>query len=121
MADPASSQQATGTSGGLIRRPRTGREILKKFFLRAIATIVLATAVVYICDYLILRFRVATNGQPFDTVTVHPYYAVPQKDQKTEFLLGDPTDQQCVNSLFPHMGDSPCWYLTRHTDQRVDM
>src|SRR5581483_5474139 len=121
MADPASSQRIATPSGGLIRSPRTGREILKRLFLRAIAAIVLTTALIFVCDYLILRFRIATNHQPFGTVTVHPYYAVPQKDQKTEFLLGDPTDQQCVNSLFPHMGDNPCWYLTRHTDQRVDM
>ncbi len=110
-----------GDHTGLIRQPRTGREILKRLFLRIVAAIVLATAFVYMVDYGILRFRVASNRQPFSTVTVHPYYAVPQKDQKTEFMLGDPTDQQCVHSLFPHMGDSPCWYLTRHTDQQIDM
>lgn len=108
-------------SSGLIRQPRTGREILKRLFLRTVAVIVLACAFVYVIDYLVLRFRIATNRQPFSTVTVHPYYAVPQKDQKTEFLLGDPTDQQCVHSLFPHMGDNPCWWLTRHTDQRINM
>jgi hypothetical protein len=121
MADPLLSGDASSLPSGMMRRPRTGREILKRWFLRTVATIVLAAAAIYVCDYLILRLRVATNHQPFGTVTVHPYYAVPQKDQKTEFLLGDPADQQCVNSLFPHMGDSPCWYLTHHTDQRVDM
>ncbi len=106
---------------GLIRQPRTGKQILGKLFLRTFAAIVLSVAAAYICDYLILRFRVATNHHPFDTVTVRPYYAVPRKDQKTEFMMGDPTDQQCVHSLFPHMGDSPCWYLTRHTDQQINL
>lgn len=108
-------------TSGLTRRPRTGRDILKRLFFRSVAAIVLATAFVYLVDYLILRYRVWTNHTPFDTVTVHPYYAVPQKDQKTEFILGDANDQQCVNSLFPHMNDSPCWWLTRHTDQRINM
>lgn len=110
-----------GDSNGLIRNARTGREILATFFLRAFAAIVLTAALVYLIDYLVLRIRVATNHQPFGTVTVRPYYAVPRKDQKTEFMLGDPTDQQCVHSLLPHMGDSPCWYLARHTEQQIDM
>jgi hypothetical protein len=106
---------------GLVRQTRTGKQILGRLFFRTIAGIALLAAFVYLVDYAILRFRIWTNHAPFNTVTVHPYYAVPQKDQKTEFILGDATDEQCVNSLFPHMGDSPCWYLTRHTDQRINM
>jgi hypothetical protein len=26
-----------------------------------------------------------------------------------------------VNSLFPHAGDVPCWYLKRHTQQETDI
>jgi hypothetical protein len=108
-------------SAALIRRPRTGKEIIGRFLLRALGLIVVATVLAYLLDYAVLRIRIATNRTPFATVTVHPYYAVPQKDQKMQFILGDPTDQQCVNSLFPHMGDSPCWYLTKHTDQQINM
>ena len=109
MADPAA------------RRPRTGKQIIGRFLARSIAGIVLTLAAAYFIDYLVLRLRVATNRQPYGSVTVHPYYAVPQKDQKTEFLVGDPTNQECVHSLFPHMGDKPCWYLASHTDQRINM
>jgi hypothetical protein len=111
MADTAAS----------VRRPRTGKEIIGRFLMRTVVAVVLATAIAYVIDYLVLRIRIASHGQLFQTVTVHPVYAVPRKDQKTEFLPGDPTDQECVRSLFPHMGDSPCWYLTRHTDQRINM
>jgi hypothetical protein len=103
-------------------RPReTGKRIIGRYARRTFAGIVLATGVCYACDYLVLRYRVATNHQPFGTVTVRPYYAVPRKDHKTEFLFDDPTDETCVHSLFPHMGDSPCWYLSRNRDQRIDM
>src|SRR5581483_5853322 len=99
--------------------PRTGREILKRLFLRSFAGIVIALGFVYLCDYLLLRFRVATNRQPYGTVTIRPYYAVPQKDHKTEFLFDDPRDETCVHSLFPHLGDSPCWYLSRNKEKRI--
>jgi hypothetical protein len=82
---------------------------------------VFSIAGIYAVDYLVLRYRVATNRQPFGTVTGQPYYAVPQKDHKTEFLVDDPEDETCVNSLFPHLGDSPCWYLSRNKSKRIDM
>lgn len=108
-------------TGTFVRNQRTGKEIIGRFVLRAIAALVILAALVFGVDYGVLRIRIATNHAPFGTVNVHPYYAVPQKDQKTQFILGDPTDQQCVNSLFPHMGDSPCWYLTKHVDQQINM
>ena len=111
MADP----------GAVVRNPRTGREIIGSFVRRVLTWTVLTFAAVWLVDYAVLRVKIATNHQPYGTVTVQPLYAVPQKDHKTQYMVGDPADQQCVNSLFPHMGDSPCWYLTRHTNQQIDM
>ncbi|MBV9155969.1 MAG: hypothetical protein JO097_06885, partial [Acidobacteriaceae bacterium] len=71
--------------------------MIKRIFIIAILSI----AAVYIADYLLLRFRIATNRNPYGTVTIQPYYAVPQKDGKTEFLFDDPQNQTCVHSLFP--------------------
>jgi hypothetical protein len=42
------------------------------------------------------------------------------KDGKTQYSFDPPAPQDCVNSLFPHFGDSPCWYLKRHTRQTVN-
>jgi hypothetical protein len=78
-------------------------------------------AIAYILDYAVLRYRMATTRSAFATVTVRPYYAVPQKNHKTEFLLGDPQQETCVHSLFPHAGDSPCWYLKKHREKRIDL
>ena len=99
----------------------TGREIIARILQRTVMIAVLGVAVIYAGDYLVLRFRMATGHQPFGTVTVRPYYAVPQKNHKTEYLFDDPRDETCVNSLFPHSGDSPCWYLTRNRDREIDM
>ena len=79
----------------------------------------IAVALVYAVDAGILRFRASTNRHAFGTVTVHPYYAIDRKDKKTEFDYEDPEDETCVNSLFPHLGYTPCWYRRRHTDEAI--
>lgn len=94
---------------------------MRRVLARTLVCIVLVLAALYVLDYAVLRYRISTNRNPYGTVTVRPYYAVPRKDRKTEFLFDNPHDQTCVNSLFPHVGDSPCWYLSRHTQPRVDM
>jgi hypothetical protein len=76
---------------------------------------------VYIGDYLSLRFQVPNHRPQFGSVTVRRYYAVPQKDRSTEYMFDPPRVQTCVYSLFPHLGDSPCWYLSRHTKQEINV
>jgi len=98
-----------------------GRQSLKRLLPRIFISLVLGLAVVYIADFLLLRYRVAANRSPYGTVTVQSYYAVPRKDHRTEFMFNDPQDQTCVNSLFPHFGDSPCWYLNRNKQKRISM
>ena len=82
-----------------------------------LASVLLA---LYVGDYVFLWLRIQ-RGNGFGSVTVRRYYAVPQKSGKIEFLQAEPQDQTCVRSLFPHMGDAPCWYVRRHTEQRIDM
>ena len=100
---------------------QTGRDFLLQGAKKLLFLICLLIGSAYILDYAVLRYRITANKTPFATVTVRPYYAVPQKNHRTEFLPGDAQDQACVNSLFPHLGDSPCWYLTRHKDQQINM
>ncbi len=100
-------------------RQITGRQYLGILFLRGVLGLAIAVALVYVVDAAILRFRATTNRNAFSTVTVHPYFAVDRKDKKTEYMYEDPKDETCVNSLFPHLGDSPCWYVRRHTDEAL--
>jgi len=102
-------------------RRRTGWQTIGRLIRRAFAATVLTVAIVYAVDYAVLRYRVATNRGAFSTVTVRPYYAVPQKNHKTEFLLGDAQNETCVHSLFPQLGDAPCWYLAKHREKRIDL
>jgi hypothetical protein len=80
--------------------------------------IVLGLGFLYVGDILWVRFR---GSEAFGTVEVQTYYAIPQKNGRTDFEFGDPENQTCVKSFFPHSGDNPCWYVRRHKDERTDL
>lgn len=79
-----------------------------------------ACALLYLGDYLSLALQIPSRPR-FATVHITPYLAVPQKDGKTEFMLDDPYDETCVNSVFPHYGHNPCWYVARQRNKREDI
>ena len=78
-------------------------------------------ALVYVGDYASLRIPIPKSRVRYSTVVVRPYYDVGLKSGKSEFYFLDPRKQTCVNSLFPHLGYNPCWYLRKHTHQRIPM
>lgn len=82
---------------------------------------VVAGAVVYAGDYLSVQFRIPGNRQQLGTVQVQPLLAVPQKNGKYEFMLGDQVSQTCSNSLFPQLGYLPCWYVRRRSQPHIKM
>ena len=98
---------------------------IKHFLKRSILILVVSalglTAFAYAADYLIFRYRVSTNRQPYGQITVTRYDAVLQKNGKTEFIFNPPEAQTCVHALFPRGGYVPCWYLQRHTEQRTEI
>ena len=83
--------------------------------------ILAAIAIIYIGDYLVLRYRIATNRNATDQVTIKPYFAIQMKNKDTEFEFQPSYVETCANSLFPHMGMQPCWYEKKHTEKRTDV
>ncbi|HET9741462.1 MAG TPA: hypothetical protein VFQ00_01825 [Terriglobales bacterium] len=92
----------------------------RTFITRVLPAILVLLLACYVADWIVLRFRVH-SGSALGSVLVHRYYAIPQKGGKLEFMPADTEEVTCVNALFPHMDDPPCWYLVRHADQRIDM
>ena len=82
---------------------------------------VLALFILYLGDYLSVRYRIPKSRSQFGVVKIQRYYAVGLKSGKTEFMFLTPENQVCVHSLFPHLGYSPCWYLSRRSVRRIDM
>jgi hypothetical protein len=99
----------------------TGRYRRVKLVRQTGLTIVVLLALVYAGDYASVRIPIPKGRSPFSTVTVRPYYDVGLKSGKSEFYFLDPQKQTCVNSLFPHLGYDPCWYLRKHVRQRIAM
>jgi hypothetical protein len=54
-------------------------------------------------------------------VTIKQYYAIPQKGNKVQYAPADSAIEECVDALFPHSGDRPCWYVNQHTRRQIDM
>jgi hypothetical protein len=91
---------------------------------RAVVSILVAVALLaasYAGDYLSVRYRMAKGPDPLSAVTIDTYYAIHKKDGETEYDFASPQTQVCVRSLFPHFGYEPCWYVNRHTQNRIDI
>jgi hypothetical protein len=87
--------------------------LLKRLGIAVVALLIIW----YVGDYVSLKMRLA----PVSTVRITRFYAVPQKDGKTSFEPGAPENETCVNSMFPHMGYSPCWYVKRYRNQQINL
>jgi hypothetical protein len=90
--------------------------ILKRITVGAVGLLV----ALYFGDYLRVRFRIAypKSGDAFGTVTT--FYSTSLKSGKTEVFFDQPQTETCVNSLFPHFGDRPCWYASRNYVKSLD-
>jgi hypothetical protein len=75
---------------------------------------------VYLGDYISIAYRIPSGREQFGSIEVQKLLAVPQKDRKTEYIADPPQAQQCVHSLFPQLGLTPCWYLARHANQQIN-
>ena len=93
---------------------------MKRFLQTILPIVIVVCALLYIGDVLSLRYRIP-NREPYGNVTVREMYAVRDKDNSTEFMPTAPAPEECVNSLFPHYGDPPCWYLKRHPRQQINI
>ena len=88
---------------------------------RVLLISVVALCVVYLCDYGVLRHRIAHSAganSALGTVTV--LYGAPLKDGKVEVFTDQPQPQACVRSIFPHLGYPTCWYARSHAVQIVN-
>jgi len=93
---------------------------LKRILFNAALGILLAFALVYVGDSVSLAYRIPRHREQFGSVMVRRAYIIPMKNGKNEYAFDPPASQECVNALFPHYGDPPCWYLRRHTRQQIN-
>jgi len=92
-----------------------------KKILRVAQFVLLALVLLYAGDYVAARFRLPNNRQTLGSVDVQVMWAIKQKNGRIDYELGDTETQPCLRSLFPHLGYTPCWYLTRHRNQVIQV
>lgn len=85
----------------------------------AAAAMLAAPLLFYVLEDVAIRARFPQR-EPFGQIAVHRYYALHKSREKMSIVNTEPEEQTCVRAVFPHLGYTPCWYLARHTEQRVD-
>jgi hypothetical protein len=97
------------------------RERLRRIFLGTVVFVLSMAILTFGVDLGLFRLRVAVQRNPYGAVVVSRSYAVLQKNGKSQFIFDPPMPETCVNALLPHSGMQPCWYLSRHPEQRTNI
>jgi hypothetical protein len=114
----AGSTYRDATMGEYLRTPFTPR-----LFFLSLLILVLA---VYFVDFTWYECRVLVPRLGGATGSVHRIrlLAIPSKVNKIEYQvdsLRPEEDMPCSHSLFPHGGNRPCWYVTKHANDPIPM
>jgi hypothetical protein len=94
---------------------------MKRTLLWVLSPLLAALLLVYIGDYLSLRLQIPGGRPQFGQVMMNTLFAIQVKGGKVQYEPGQQETDTCVHSLFPHFGDSPCWYLAKHTDKVIEI
>jgi hypothetical protein len=91
---------------------------------RILVSVLLLLLFGYALDYAVLRVRMLhpTASVPLEHLTRHRLLAIKVKNGTYEYELDEvnPTETlTCVHTLFPHLGDQPCWYLKPRLDKPI--
>jgi hypothetical protein len=82
----------------------------------AAIALIMAFTGLYVGDYAIAK------SKPLISVRIQPFYAIHEKNGKTEFDYSVPPETQtCVSSMLPHLGSNPCWYVTKHKTRKIEI
>jgi hypothetical protein len=82
---------------------------------RIILGVLVVAFLLYGGDYAILKAR-----GPSGLGTVNIILGTPMKDGRVQIFTGANQTETCVNSLFPHFGYQPCWYVRQNATQLVE-
>jgi hypothetical protein len=86
---------------------------LGRWMIRVLAGLAALALVAFAIDWTMY----ALHGRPQSSVNVSQFMSVPLKGQKTEYDYLGSANVGCDVALFPHGGETPCWYLRRHATQ----
>ena len=88
---------------------------------RTLISVLVLVVVLYLGDWLWLKYRILRKQNAFGSVGLDTYYSVKLKNGKTEYSYGGQQTVECVNAMLPHYGDKPCWYVGRKKEQQINI
>jgi hypothetical protein len=94
---------------------------IRKYVRRSLGAAILLASLAWTADWLVLRHKVNADGDAFGDVEVRYRFNVHLRNRQIEQRSEKPQSVECVNSVFPHYDESPCWYLQRHANQIEDL
>jgi hypothetical protein len=94
---------------------------MKEILLRIGLSLVLLFGAVYLADYGFVRLQLSRHTNGLGSVVVRSYYSIQEKNGRTEYVFKGMEPQDCIHSIFPHLGYTPCWYLTRHPEKQINL
>jgi hypothetical protein len=83
-----------------------------RMLLRTLAGLLLLAAIAYPLDWAIWQATGARLGQ----VSVSLFTVAELKGGKEDYFPNGTSLTPCSKSLYPQGGNSPCWWLQRHTE-----
>jgi hypothetical protein len=97
---------------------------LSSSFKRVVIGILVAVVAAFIVDYVVLRAKMMFPklGAATGTVQMTRLYAIAEKNGRVEYELDvnqPEVTMPCVHSLFPHLGNNPCWYLQQNATKPI--
>jgi hypothetical protein len=90
---------------------------MRRWSLRIFVALLALLAMAYVGDWGLLQLR-ERGGSAHGVVSVDNTDAIKEKGGKVEYFFNPPQPTPCVRALFPHEGQSACWWLARHSDQQ---
>lgn len=102
--------------------PSSARAIFRSAILAAITILLLS----YFCDSFWFQLRVHFPSMGRATGSVHRLrlLAIPGKANKVQYQIDaiqPEEDVPCARSLLSHANLRPCWYVTRHANDPIEM
>lgn len=94
---------------------------MKRYLVWTLIVLIAAPALAYAADFVVLKIKIATNHNPYGTVTVRSYYSIAKKNNKVEYDYIGTEDEICTHSLFMQGGHTPCWYASSHTERKIEI
>lgn len=79
----------------------------------ALEFILAAILILYLCDWGILRIRMARQSA-FRQIEVERFLSTSLKANRYEYDYLGKAEETCARSIFPHASYEPCWWLERH-------